>query len=120
MNDFYKSKTALPRQVKNSDSLYEALKNWRDHRLLHVGTLCIELDDPFRQEFGKFHLEFVDVVNVLLDGNRSHLRKSAVDWYNTLLSDFENITPFNKGGARINALGICGAELNQILNMEWH
>tara|TARA_B100000287_G_C20462268_1_gene713839 strand:+ start:384 stop:737 length:354 start_codon:yes stop_codon:yes gene_type:complete len=117
MNDFYKNKTALPKQVKNSSSLQEALQNWRDFRLLRVANLCMDLDDHERQEFGKFHLEFIEVINVLLE--KRNLRQSTLEWYELLKSDFENITPFNKGGARINALGICGAELGQILNMRW-
>ena len=116
MNEYYQTKASLPRQEKHSVTLTEALENWRDHRLLHVASLCSELNDPFRTEFGKVHLEFAQAVNLILEDERN-IPAAIFNWFTELKTHFNSTQAFNKGGGRRGGLGICGAELEQIINL---
>ena len=81
--------------VKNSITLIEALENWRDFRLLHVANLCVELNDPFRSEFGKVHLEFAQAVNHIIDNKNASLE--ILEWLSDLKENFNSTNTFNKG-----------------------
>ncbi len=115
MNEYYQTKASLPRQVKNSISLREALENWREHRLMGVANACEGLDDPFRTDFGKVHVEFAKSINVILE--EKNLQEAVTSWYASLKDSFDNMRVFNKGGGKVGALGICGAELEQIIKL---
>ena len=116
MNEFYNQKASLPREVKNATSFREALEKWRDFRLLQVAELCSKLEDPFRKEYGKTHIEFAQSINLILE--EKDARAAVKTWHNQLKENFEKFTTFNKGGPRIGAIGICGAELEKILKLE--
>jgi len=115
VNKRRQTKSSLPEEVKQSISLVEALENWRNYRLLRVHDLCAELDDPFRTEFGKVHMEFANSVNIILE--EKNVSSAIIAWHKELDSKFENLVTFNNGGPRIRAFEICCAELAQIINL---
>lgn len=116
MNTFYKSKVSLPREVKNADGLRSALKSWKEKRLLHVVKACEGSEDLFRVNYAKIHKEYADDIENILACTGKEKEKC-----DNLLIDMK--VRFNTGslaampGWLKGASGICGAELEEILNI---
>jgi len=108
-------KAAVPRQARNASTLRDALKEWRDNRLLPVAKSCENLNDSYRMQFGKYHKEYANRVSDIIDSECSDLQlyKYAQAW----LTEFrECLEHENPRGALKDAAGLCGAELQKIIN----
>jgi hypothetical protein len=111
MNEFYKSKAALPRQARNAETLAEALLAWSEFRLENVVNACENLDDKYRKEFGAYHKIFSNNVALIAEYELTEIKAKANDMLTSMKADFSE----NHGGARRDAFGLCGAELEMIL-----
>jgi hypothetical protein len=114
MNEFYKNKAGLPREARNANSLRDAIIFWKEKRLLHVVKACDGIDDAFRSDFGSLHKLFANTVDRILDTDRGHLRERLEKWAIEMLEAFES----SHSGAKHEAYGLCGAELEKILSMK--
>jgi UDP-N-acetylmuramyl tripeptide synthase len=117
MNDFYRNKTSLPREVKNASTLREALKAWKEKRLLNVVSACRDSDNLYRKNFSVIHQEYADAVDIILTSAADERETSE-----TLLEDIES--RFKVGRLQFvpgwikDASGLCGAELEKILSLK--
>jgi len=118
MNEFYRNKAGLPREVKNADTLCGALEAWKEKRLLNVVKACMGTDDKFRKNFGIMHQEYADSVDAILlsVGSERELSESLL---RGMESRFKaaGLSQAGPGWLR-EASGLCGAELEKILNSE--
>ena len=111
MNKFYLEKVSLPREVRASVNLREALRGYVTKRLLHVSDICLQHDeDVFRKEFGLLHKRYANMLFLATEATQDveYVCKSIVTW---IEEDFENATT----GAQRDAAGVCGAELLHII-----
>jgi len=107
-------KAAIPRQARHALDLREALREWRKIRLLSVAKSCENLKDNYRTEFGQYHKTHATHAAQII--NEDHSDEQVLKLANNWLKQFKNRFK-QKGfsGARRDATGICGAELEQIL-----
>ena len=116
MNDFYRNKTSLPREVKNASTLRDALKAWKEKRLLNVISACRGTNNLYRKNFSVIHQEYADAVDVILASQSDERETSEI-----LLEDIE--IRFKVGRLQFvpgwikDASGLCGAELEKILEL---
>ena len=113
MNDFYFSKAAIPRSVRQAPDLREGLRAYVTDRLLKVADVCMQHDeDPFRKEFGFLHRRYANMLLMVTEAIQDvdYLTKSIVTW---IEEDFASAIT----GAQRDAAGLCGAELIKILEM---
>jgi hypothetical protein len=111
MNDFYFSKAAIPRSVRQAGDLREVLRAYTMERLLKVADVCLQHDeDPYRKEFGTLHRRYANMLLMVTEAIQdvNYLTKSIITW---MQEDFESAV----NGAQRDAAGLCGAELIKIL-----
>ena len=111
MNDFYFSKAAIPRSVRQAGDLREVLRAYTMERLLKVADACLQHDeDPYRKEFGTLHRRYANMLLMVTEAIQdvNYLTKSIITW---MQEDFESAV----NGAQRDAAGLCGAELIKIL-----
>ena len=112
MNEFYRQKAAVPRGARQGD-LRVRIKAWVEERLLSVVDACSGLDDNYRVQFGRLHKNYADGMMHLVQTDPDEtleieLRRSL----NALSIQFE----LGQHGWQTAASGLCGAELEKILN----
>jgi hypothetical protein len=114
VNEFYRNKVSLPRDVRQAESLRSALLLWKEKRLLTVVLACTDTNNLFRENFGALHQEYADAVDAILMSPSCERELSQ-----SLLADIK--TRFKTGclaavpGWIKDASGLCGSELEYIL-----
>ena len=118
MNEFYKAKAAVPREAKNG-SLRERIEGWKQKRLMPIITACENAEDSYRQEFHKFHTAVVENINNILSVEDEFLVVAAEQWTDVYRIIFESKAQGDHGftGAYQDTYGLCGAELEKILEI---
>ena len=111
MNKFYEKKAAIPREARTGD-LSKRLAAWRDKRLLPVAAACDKSTDVFRKKFGSYHHEFASNVDSILSEDNEDMVGVISEWIEKLKAGFEE----HPRGAQHDAIGLCGAELQSILD----
>ena len=118
MNNFYREKVSLPRQCKGAETLKEALNAWVEYRLMQVYDTCKVLDDEWRNKFGDLHLEYAERVKKITSMPEENIPEEC----NSLLSEMEK--RFDQAGLALmpgwlrSALGLCGSELEKIMEIK--
>ena len=117
MNEYYRSRVSLPREVRNAKTLPAALAAWRDKRLLHVVNACRGIDDPYRENFGRIHGEYAtEVDNILAHAGKE--RELCAVLLKKMKERFRVGSLALMPGWLSGAAGLCGTELEKILEME--
>ena len=113
MNDFYNKKAAIPREARNAANLKEALSAWVEKRLLHVVKSNELSDDKYRSDFSNSHKHYASLMTMMINlVSEDKIDKAALEFLNILDQEFQSeYTP-----GRMAASGICGAELEKIIN----
>lgn len=111
MNEFYRSRAAVPRQARNG-TLIERLAAWKKFRLDSVSSSCDESDDPFRKVFGEYHKTVAQLVDEALRSDDIERVKCEAK---KILSLVTLAFPDSTGAMR-DASGLIGAELEKILS----
>lgn len=114
MNNFYRSKAGIPRQAKNANTFSCALLAWKDFRLLNVVNACKDDTNSYRKEFGKYHKIFIDKISDIIDkeNNEEIIAKELIKYFKDSFKD-------DLSGPARDAFGICGAELEKIMELDF-
>ena len=118
MNNFYKEKAAVPREAKNANNLRTALEAWRDKRLLNVIESCGDTEDPYRKNFKMTHQGIVNSVNSILEVSDEEIHKVAHEFLDHMHEHFFSPAQTIVAAQR-ETVGLCGAELEKILDREY-
>jgi len=115
MNEFYKGKAGLPRQTRNAKSLRDALEAWRDYRILSVVKACRDVKkDNYRQEFANYHENYANQISEILE-SPDEIGMQIKMMYSNFESEFTN----DLSGPKRDSVGICGAELEKIIALNF-
>lgn len=115
MNEFYRGKASLPRQVRNADNIRVALTEYRERRLSHVVNACADSDDQFRVTFSEVHDRYASVVHEMTDRlTDDELTSWLTDEVIMLQDEFDasGVT-----GATREAIALIGAELEMMCDV---
>ena len=113
MNEFYTTKSSLPREVRQAPCLRDALREYTARRLLNVADTCRQHnEDMFRKEFGIIHQRYANLLVLVSEAlqDTDYFTKSVITW---IEEDFKNAMT----GAQKEAAGLVGAELMKIVEM---
>ena len=112
MNEFYRQKVALPRGARQGD-LRSRIKAWVEERLLSVVNACTGTTDNYRVHFGRLHKNYADgMLHLVLTEPDKTLESELQRSLNALHIQFN----LGQHGWQKDASGLCGAELEKILN----
>jgi hypothetical protein len=118
MNDFYKNKAAIPREARNAKDIRSALEAWRDKRLLNVVEACGETEDPYRKYFSMTHQGLVNTLNEILEKDDEEIYELAQEWLDLIHEHFFSPAVVIVAAQR-EAIGLCGAELQKIVEHDY-
>ena len=118
MNEYYRNRVALPRQCRNAENLKDSLEAWVEYRLMHVYEACVDLNDDWRTSFGAIHLEYADKVREIVSLPSEQIKPSCTSLLAEMQSRFELSKKACMPGWLKGSIGLCGTELEKIMEMK--